>query len=194
MARPTSLRILNERPIPTEDAELAFSDRRPTVEAFPSREPPPAPEGNSDAEAILEVLRKSHDRISGEVRQATDVASAALERADALRSTLDDLRTRTESAERHTETVAAATHDQLRRNELAMGTLAGDRATKAAAVLSRLSSFAFDRLPALLALGSAFWLWRGTLADPQPMQLAALALYGTCVIGPAVYLGLKGRG
>lgn len=193
MARPTSLKILSERPALAEDTERQIADDRPPVVAFPSRQSPSTPETDNAAADILELLRKSHERIGGEVRQATEVASAALERVDALTSVANDLRVRTETAERHTATVAAATDDQLRRNEQVMGALAGDRATKAAAALSRLSSFAFDRLPALLALGSAFWLWRGILPDPQPMQLASLALYGICVIGPSVYLGLKGR-
>jgi len=192
MARPTSLKVLNERPVLPEEVEERLRDQRPTVTAFPTREAPPAPNNSAEIDAILDVLRQSHERIGGELRQATAVAASALERSDAIVAVVDDLRTRTENSERVAEAVVATTGEQLRRNAEAMGTLAADRSTKAAAALKSLSTFAFDRLPALIALGSAFALWANT-PEPTAMQLAKLGLYGLCVIGPAVWLAAKGR-
>ena len=192
MARPTSLKVLSERPVLSEDTERQIADDRPTVTAFPTREAPPAPDNSAEVNAILDILRGSHERMTGEVRQATAVAASALERSDAIVAVVDDLRTRTENSERVAEAVVATTGEQLRRNAEAMGTLAADRSTKAAAALKSLSTFAFDRLPALIALGSAFALWANT-PEPTAMQLAKLGLYGLCVIGPAVWLAAKGR-
>lgn len=192
MARPTSLKVLNERPVLPEEVEERLRDTRPTVTAFPTREAPPAPENSAEVQAILDVLRGTHERMSGEVRQATAAATAALERSDAIVAVVDDLRTRTENSERVAEAVTVTTGEQLRRNAEAMGALAADRSTKAAAALKGLSAFAFDRLPALIALGSAFALWANT-PEPTAMQLAKLGLYGLCVIGPAVWLAAKGR-
>ncbi len=173
MARKTSLRLLGERRVELTPDE---PDDRSVVAAFPRREEPVEDNDTS----VLEILRRSHERSIGEIAQATATAGAATDRA-------------AESVDRVGE-IGRAAISVIDENTKALRGVVRERLTDSTVgVLNRLSSFAIDRLPALFSIGSAFWLWRGVLADPQPIQLAALGLYGACVIGPAIWLSARSR-
>jgi hypothetical protein len=203
MPRKTSLRLLDERPAP----EIGDPDDRSVVEVFPGPPPPVADDGL--AADILEILRKSHDRIEGEVRQVSAVAAAAVERVDGAVG-------RIEAAEGVVQAIAAKTAE-IEKSAAASGQavlsqvsqlLSTDRAQSrqmaAAGIVAGLGSlgeklarslvFAIDRLPALLALAAAVWLFNGILADPKPLQLVTLGLFGAVVVAPAIWLGKFGRG
>jgi hypothetical protein len=186
MPRPTKLRMLSERPVSLVDPA---EDERSVIEAFP-RQVTDTTMNQADAD-LLELLRRSHDRMTGEVAQATTVATEAMNRVDGMADGVRALLARTEAAEAKTEQVGHAAISALKENAAAVRTSAREKLTATAGVLSRLSAFAIDRLPALAALGSAFWLWRDTLSNPTPIQLVALGLYGACVIGPAVWLSAR---
>lgn len=187
MARPTRLRMLGERRVETPEVE---ADERSVIEAFPRV---PAENPSQLDSDVLAVLRRSHDRISGEVAQATSIAGEAMNRASAVATDYETLRARTSEVEARTEAIGNATIGALQDHAKAVRATAAEKLGATATLLSRVSSFAMDRLPALLAMGSAFWLWHGVLADPQPIQLAALGLYGACVIAPAIWLSSRAR-
>lgn len=193
MARPTSLRVLGERAVPAEEDP----DLRPVAAAFPrngAADPyAPHPELNEEDRAILAVIRQSQDRLRGEIASATAVASEALNRADAAGQLASGFEERAAAVEGRVEAVGHAAMSALAEHAGAVQQ-AKDRGIAAAtSLLHRFSSFAFDRLPALFAIGSAFWLWESILQKPETMQLAALGLYGLCVIGPAVWLSVRNR-
>jgi hypothetical protein len=204
MPRKTQLRLLSERAAP----EIGDADDRSVIEAFPSA-PPPATTDDGLAADILEILRKSHDRIEGEVRQATAVATAAVERAEGMAG-------RIEAAEGVVQAIAAKT-EQIEKSAAASGQavltqvsqlLSTDRVQSrqmaAAGIVAGLGSlgerlsksliFLVERAPALLALAAAIWLFNGILADPKPLQLVTLGLFGAVVVAPAIWLGRFGRG
>lgn len=198
MPRPTRLRVLEER-LPPEIED----DNRNVVEAFakPAEVTADSPLGQD----ILELLAKSHDRVASEAKQATAIASEAINRADTALQKLGE-----------TEAVIAAKADAVQKGvtevaERAIGELehaaakqvrAGQATAAAIAVsagmlrslgerLAGLATFAVDRAPALLALAAGVWLWHDTLADPKPLQLVSLALFGFVVIAPAIWLSSR---
>ncbi len=187
MARPTKLRMLSERRVEIPEGE---ADERTVVEAFPR---PPTQSALQHDEDVLAILRQSHERMSGEVRQSTAVADLAMSRATDTDQRVAALLPRIEAAEGRVDVVAREAMSALSGHAESVRTTAREKLVATAGVLSRLSDFALDRLPALLALGSAFWLWRGILDNPQTIQLAALGLYGACVIGPAIWLSSRAR-
>ena len=62
------------------------------------------------------------------------------------------------------------------------------------ALLVQISAYALDRLPMLLTLGAAVWLWRQVLDDPTVLRLVGLGLFGALVIAPALWLTAYKRG
>lgn len=203
MPRKTELKLLSERPVP----ERGESDDRRVIEAFPA--PPPAPVDNTLAEDVLEILRKSHERIASEVQQVRATAGVAVERADAATNRIATIEAvvqasaeKTAEVEKNVATAGQAmlsqvsqlmTQDRSQARQMAAAGLAaglgalGER-------LARALIFAIERLPALLALAAAIWLWNRILPDPQPLQLVALGLFGAVVIAPAIWLGqCKGK-
>jgi hypothetical protein len=199
MPRKTQLRLLSERPAP----ETGDLDERAVIDVFSSA-PPPAAADDALANDILEILRKSHDRIEGEVRQAHAASAAALERVEGVVG-------RIEAAEGVVQAVAAKTA-QVEQTAAASGQeilsqvsrlLTADRTqsrqmaaasmvTGLAAFgerLGRALAFAVERAPALLALAAAIWLFARILPDPKPLQLITLGLFGAVVIAPAIWLG-----
>jgi hypothetical protein len=179
--------MLSERRVEIPEGE---TDERTVVEAFPR---PPSQSALQHDEDVLAVLRASHERMSGEVRQSSAVADLAMSRAADTDQRVAALLPRLEAAEGRVDTIRHEALSALSGHAESVRTTARDKLVATAGILSRLSDFALDRLPALMALGSAFWLWRGVLADPQPIQLAALGLYGACVIGPAIWLSSRAR-
>lgn len=197
MPRKTQLRLLGEREVAGDP------DERNVIDAFPAP-PPPANAESALASDILEILRKSHDRIEGEVRQTQALASAAIERVDSVVG-------RVEAAEGVVQAAAAKVGDANRKVEAAGQAVLSQvsqllttdrvqaRQMAAAGVAAGLGSlgeklgraleFAIERAPALISLVAAIWLWDRILPDPKPLQLVALGLFGAVVIAPAIWLG-----
>lgn len=189
MARKTQLRLLSERPAPEGD-----QDERRVIDAFPA---PPPPVNDQLSADVLEILRKHNERVEGELRQTTALATAAIERVDGVVG-------RVEATEGVVQAIAAKT-DQVEKGAQAAGQailsqvselvsadrMHARRQIAAASILAGLQSLG-SRLavaPALLALVAAVWLWSQILADPKPLQLIALALFGAVVVAPAIWLG-----
>lgn len=191
MPRKTTLRLLAERPAP----EIGDSDDRTVIEAFPSA-PPPATTDEGIAADILDILRKSHDRMEGEVRQATAVASAAVERAAATEGLVQAMAAKTEQIAKDSDAGKATlsqvsqllSEDRVQSRQMAAAGLAalGEK-------LARSLVFLVERAPAMLTLAAAVWLFNGILADPKPLQLVTLGLFGGVVVAPAIWLGKFGR-
>lgn len=182
---PAALRVVGEREID--------EDSRTVAEAFPATPATLAPADPLGSD-ILEILRKSHDRVAGEAHQATAVAGAALERADAalqrVGSSEQAIAEKAAAAERGMAAVAQRALTEIKsatdKRQFAAGMFRA-----ASERLAGLATFAIERAPALLALGAGVWLWHGVLADPQPLQLVGLALFGGVVIAPAIWLSSR---
>lgn len=197
MPRKTTLRLLSERPAP----EIGDPDDRSVIEAFPSA-PPPAPHDEGIAADILEILRKSHDRMESQVGQATAAASAAVERVTATEGVVQAIAAKTEQIEKTSIASGQAVLNQV--SQLLSTDRAQSRQMAAAGIAAGLGMlgtklaqalvFLVERAPALLALAAAVWLFDGVLADPRPLQLVTLGLFGAVVVAPAIWLGKFGRG
>lgn len=195
MARPTRLRVLGTREVPADVA--GEPDGRSVIEAFP--QPPVAPaQGSPAAEDIMELLKKSHERMSGEVRQATAIAATAIEQANTATAGISALSDRATAIEKQTthvgETVMAALSDHTNAKTAARQAVAA----ASLGVIQRLgerfaalATFAIDRAPAFLSLGAAVWLWSNVLPDPKILQLVALGLFGAVVVAPAIWLSSR---
>jgi hypothetical protein len=195
MARPTRLKVLGSRQVPADVA--GEPDDRRVVEVFPR--PPAAPEqGSPLAEDILEILRKSHDRISGEVHQATAIATEAMSQTAEVRSASAALIERADKIEAQTarigETMLAALSDHSDSKTAARQAVAAASLGVIQRLGERLTSlavFAVDRAPAFLALAAAVWLWSNVLNNPNVMQLIALGLFGGVVVAPSIWLSSR---
>lgn len=186
---PAALRVVSEREV-DEDPRLVS-------EAFPAAVAPESMLGND----ILELLKKSHDRIAGEVHQATAVATEAIQRADAATARVGEIVDQSASLKADVQATGATILRQI--NDAADKAATAKQATAAAVAISAgalrvlgerlaaLATFAIDRAPALLALGAGVWLWHGAMADPKPMQLVGLGLFGAVVIAPAIWLSSR---
>lgn len=193
MPRPTRLKLLSTRAVPGDMA--GQEDDRSVGEAFPARQAEASPDSQLGAD-ILEILNKSHARMTGEVQQATSIASAAVEASNAALSSVTALSDRAKAIEAKTEetgnaivTLAGMTEKAVARQAIAAASVGilnrlGER-------FAALGTFLADRAPAFIGLGSAVWLWGKVLADPQPLQLVALGLFGALVIGPAIWLSSR---
>jgi hypothetical protein len=173
-------------------------DERTVIEAFPRNVTSDAPGRDPLGEDILRILQRSHDRVSAEAGQATAVASAAMNRVDEVASGLPALTQRLADAEAKTQRVGETVIAAL--NETSGAKVAARQAVAAASLgviqrlgdsLTSLASYAIDRAPAFLSLGAAVWLWGNVLADPKPLQLVGLGLFGAVVVAPAVWLSSR---
>ena len=200
MPRKTSLRLLSERVVP-DDGE---DGERSVIEAFPSA---PAVADPVLADDILDILRKSHEKFEVEARQATAVATAAVERVDSaltrIEATEGLVKATAAKTEQIEQGVATATQSVVGQVSALLEADRKESKVKAANIalgldalgerLSQVLIFLIGRLPALLALAAAIWLWHGVLDDPKPLQLVALGLFGAVVIAPAMWLGGWGK-
>lgn len=203
MPRKTSLKLLSERPA----VNPGDVDERSVIEAFPS---PPAriPENDLLAADVLEILKKSHDRIEGKANLAAATADEAILRVDNVASRIVDDGRRLDEVTAKVVAVEerAASDRQVVLNEVT-GLLNADRVQAkriaAAGLTAALDSiaarlvaalvFVIERAPVMLSLLAAIWLWNRILPDPKPLQLVALGLFGAVVIAPSIWLG-KFRG
>lgn len=187
MARRTRLRMLAERAV----VESSERDERPVAEAFPRLVPQTDDIADPLGQDVLDLLRRSHERMSGEVAQATAVSQEAANRAETAGRMAANLETRQAEVEAKVDEIGNAAITALQKHAGSVQVAAREKLAATAGLVHRVSSFALDRLPALLSLAGGFWLWDGILGNPQPMQLGALGLYGACVIGPAIWLSSR---
>src|SRR6185312_12105886 len=204
MGRPTRLKVLGDRPVPIDHG--GEPDLRKVIEAFPAaagagpemsleRQIETPPELDPTAAAIMEMLRKSHDRIEGSVQQArqeaaqaTHAATEALTRTAGMADMLTALPERVEAAEQQVTYVAERAIAAIAQSDQQNKTLA---AAKAATTIVAALAAALDRLPGLVMLGATIVLFRDVLPEPSTMKLAALALFGACGVAPAVWLSSR---
>jgi hypothetical protein len=200
MARATRLRVLANRPAEPGDDQL-------TVEAFPAP-PPHVQPGSQRGEDVLALLRADTDRALTIAGQANTAANAALDHAArassdtaALAGAAETLAQRQTAVEVATRTIGnqtVAAIDDMTKAQRASAGQAGavmmTAAERIVATLAQLIAYILARLPMLLALGSAVWLWQQVLASPTPMQLIGLGLFGALVIGPVLWLTTRNGG
>lgn len=200
VAKPTRLRILDQRP-----AEDGDDDDRPVTQAFPVVSAPAVAPNSPLAEDVLAILRRGVDRAEQAANHAQAVASAAIETAAKNDATLSILGERTATIDART---AAVEEKAQVIGERAMAAIAesgksGMAARQAAAAVTagalkisvqmvcQLLAYALDRLPMLLALAAAVWLWARVLDDPTVLRLIGLGLFGALVIAPALWLSAR---
>lgn len=203
MARPTHLKVLGDRPIPID--LHGQPDERPVDEAFPAAGPHSDPTHDPIGQDILELIRKSNERMTGEAERATSaatqashIATEAINRVDAVAAQITSLPERMGEAEAKvtfvTERALAAIAQSDETNKAIAGAKAATAVIAAQKIGERLAAAltsSLDRIPALMTLGSAVWLWRGVLDNPSWLQLGALGLFGACAIAPAVWLSAR---
>lgn len=185
MPKPRALRIVSERPaMPPRPEDLAATAPVPVA-------PPPGPD-------VLAELRRQRD-------EAVANANAAMQRgqeiSEAAQRHVSEANARAEAAQTQaTERVKqVALETQTVRADLAKAVEAQKQtgAVATAVVLGIVKQIieALGRcltwLPALGSLGGGFWLFAKALAQPTPLALVALALYGGVVVAPASLLTLR---
>lgn len=187
MPRPRGLRVVSERPaVPPRPEDLAAT----------APVPPQAPQA-SGAD-ILDELRR-------QAAQALAERDAAIQRgeqiSEAAQRHVAEANARTEAvrAEAQGAVKAAGAETQAVRADLVKA-VEGQKQTGAVAtaiVLGIVKQIieALGRCcvwaPALGALIGGFWLFARALAQPSPLVLVTLALYGGVVVAPAVLLTLR---
>jgi hypothetical protein len=193
MARATRLRIYE-----TEAAEEG--DQRPTAEAFPAPPPPVAP-NSQHADDVLALLRRETDHAIAVASQASTTATAAYEAAGRAISTTTELANgaaalaeRTSQVEAQSKEVGRQAVQAIAEHHAAARQASAAVATAAqqiAGLLVQILAYVLDRLPMLLTLCAAVWLWRQVLDDPSVLRLVGLGLFGALVIAPALWLTYK---
>jgi hypothetical protein len=197
MARATRLRIY-ETDTPAEPG-----GEQPTREAFPAP-PPPIDPRSQHADDVLSLLRRETDHAISIATQANSVAAAAHESATrAVASTTElanhatALAARQTAVEARTQEVGRQAVEAIAQHHAAArqaGAAVATAAQQIAALLVQILAYALDRLPMLLTLAAAVWLWRQVLDDPSVLRLVGLALFGALVIAPALWLTAYKRG
>lgn len=184
MARPTRLRLLDERPIPDRPEDVVAVATE--VAQFP---PQPDRLSDSTAEAIIAELKARAATAENAAAEARANQQKAEQTTEAVRKVALDKIAEVEQ-QRDAATLAATGKADERKQSMAVAT---------ALSLSILRQIAgelvkiFSWLPALGALLGGFWLFDRSLAAPSPQTLVALALYGLVVVAPAAVLTLRGR-
>jgi len=206
--------VLGDRPVPIDHG--GEPDLRKVIEAFPAaagagpemsleRQIETPPELDPTAAAIMEMLRKSHDRIEGSVQQArqeaaqaTHAATEALTRTAGMADMLTALPERVEAAEQQVTYVAERAIAAIAQSDQQNKTLAAAKAATTIVAAQKIGerigaslAAALDRLPGLVMLGATIVLFRDVLPEPSTMKLAALALFGACGVAPAVWLSSR---
>lgn len=206
MARPTRLKVLGDRPVPIDHA--GDPDLRLVEQAFPAQDREAMtdlPETDPQTEAILDLLRKSHDRIEGSVervrQEAAEARAGAVEalgRTQSMAEMLTALPQRVEAAEKQVTYVADRAIAAIAESDQQNKTLAAAKAATTIVAAQKIGerigasmSGLLDRLPGLVMLGATIVLFRDVLPDPSTMKLAALALFGACGVAPAVWLSSR---
>jgi hypothetical protein len=164
---------MSERPAPGAGADGVI-DGRLVEDAFPTA--PAAIVDNELATQILEILRKQN-AVEGELNEFQARVARTEQHVTNMVATSDA----TGQAVKHlTETVRAvpAAAVQQAQEVMAHSHLAATLTAQAiGARLAAAGTFVMEHVATIGSLAAAFWLWDKAMPNPEPMQLATLALW-----------------